>query len=232
MRLILNPINNDNPSEGTLYYDVHGNIILKFGENHYFVDIDKNDELEFVEIENIDNLEEAEKKSKYKSIKNTNEQYSLRGKAIDEIEKERDEKENYFDDEYDDEDPDYKERYKYCPESKYYYVIDEDDNLDEENSDNDEHIYSKFGNNDIITCFYKTLGSSSLYDVLIFDKNNKMVLKTIESKESNSYKVIITTCGEFELNIIGNKRIRFVPNYKQKDENIIPFFTKIHSISV
>ena len=139
---------------------------------------------------------------------------------------------NYFDDEYEDEEPEYKERYKYCPENKYYYVI-EDEDCDEENSDNDEeHIYSKFGDNDIITCFNKTLGSSSLYDVLIFDKNNKMVLKTIESKESNSYRVIITTCGEFELNIIGNKRIRFVPNYIQKDENVIPFLTKIHSVTV
>jgi len=222
--------------EGILYYDVQGNIILKMSDIYYFLDIDKNNELEFIEIENMDNLDFVNKNTKYKPIKNTYEKYSLREKAMDEIEKEEGREEHFFDEE-DNHDEEYKEKYKYYPEDKYYYVVDEDYNEDEsDNGSEDECIYSKYkhddDNDDIISCFDKTLGTSSLYDTLIFDKTNKLILKTIESKNTNSYRITINTSGEFELNVVGDKRISFVPIFINKDDKIIPHFKKLHIVPV
>jgi len=211
--------------EGILYYDVQGNIILKMSDTYYFLDIDKNNELEFVEIENMDNLDPVNKNTKYKPIKNTYEKYSLREKAMDEIEKEEGREEHFFDEE-DNHDEEYKEKYKYYPEDK-----DESDDGSE-----DKCIYSKYrhedDNDDIISCFDRTLGTSSLYDTLIFDKTNKLILKTIESKNSNSYRITINTSGEFELNVVGDKRVGFAPIFINKDDKIIPHFEKLHVVPV
>ena len=113
----------------------------------------------------------------------------------------------------------------------------EDYNEDEsDDGSEDKCIYSKYrhedDNDDIISCFDRTLGTSSLYDTLIFDKTNKLILKTIESKNSNSYRITINTSGEFELNVVGDKRVGFAPIFINKDDKIIPHFEKLHVVPV
>lgn len=209
------------PQYGTLYYDVNGHLILKIDDVHYFLSITNANELEWIEIHNMDKLLTITK-PRQQSIKNTHDQYSLRGKVIDEIDKEHEsnEAEIFFDD--NEETQDYKEKYKFNPEYKYYHILDE--NLEEDSDD--EYIYSNYGNTEIIECFDKALKFPSLYDLLFFDSANKLMLKTIEAKESNSYKVIVMKNGEIELSVIGDNRKKYSLDFIKENDMFIPQLNK------
>lgn len=207
---------------GTLFYDVNGHLILKSNDAHYFLSITNEDELEWLEIFNMDKLLTVHKPDQ-KNIKNTHEQYSLRKKILDEVDKEEEkEVENCFEEDCENDD---KNRFKYNPENKYYYVMNDDDDSE---SDCEDHVFSNFGNNEIVNCFDKALKYPSIYDLLFFDKTNKLMLKTIEAKDTNAYKVVVMK-DEIELNIIGHNRKKYMYEFVESDNEIIPKLIKMET---
>lgn len=209
----------DTSIDATYYHDIDGNIFIRTGKifinkinNYidliYFLSINANNDLEWIniDIDSFENMKSVEKVSKYGDIKNTYEKNSLRGKIVDDIDKQE---KNHNDEEIesDEEEEEYKIKYKYYPEDKYYYSVD----TDESDSDNESEHY-KFhssGDTTIIECLDRTLDVSANYDTLVFDKDIRRVLMSLESNEKNSYRVTIMTNGEIELNIIGTEKRKY-----------------------
>lgn len=199
------------------FHDVDGNIYLKLESDYYFLYINAKDELEWEKIENFDKLQNVHNNLKYSKINNTNEKRSLRYKLLEKIDDDNEKLKE--DDEYasGDEDEEYKNMTKYNPEKKLYYIENEKiHNSDSDDiSDNDEeYIFGKYGDTDIIKCLSKTLDSSSLYDTIIVDQKTNMILTSIESKDDNAYKLILNLDGTIGLNLVGTSKKTYITKYK------------------
>ncbi len=83
---------NNNSNQAKYFYDILGNIYLEYNTNYYYLAINKDDDIEFIKIENLDILHELNKdyKQTYKKINQINdeEQYSMKKKILDTIEEE------------------------------------------------------------------------------------------------------------------------------------------------
>lgn len=218
---------------GTLYHDIDGNILLMINDistehKYYFLTIDSFDNLEWVFIENFNNLPSINKSHnlKFKNIKNSNSKYSLKGKIIDDIVEEEDEDDEYYANE---ESNEYKIRYKYFPEEKYY-----NDDSDGNQSDDDHYTekcnFSKIKDDidDKLLCLDRTLDTISSYDTVLMDNINKMILKTIQSNSNNHYKILIFLNGLMELNIIGSSKKSYELKYSYASDGLHVFSQMIN----
>lgn len=199
------------------FHDIDGNIYLKLDPNYYFLYINAKDDIDLEKIENFDKLNNVNNNLKYSKINNTNEKRSLRHKLLEKIDDDNEKLKE--DDEYasGDEDEEYKNMTKYDTEKKLYYVENEKmHNGDSDDiSDNDEeYIFGKYGDTNIIKCLPKTLDSSSLYDTIIVDQKTNMILTSIESKDNNAYKLILNLNGTISLNMIGSSKKTYITKCK------------------
>ena len=223
-----------------LYHDIDGNIILTIIDKdkllYFFLTIDNKDNLEWVRIEDYNRLPlvDSSHKLHYNNIQNSNAKYSLRGKIIDKLEEEDEDKEIYSDEDIDADE--YKVKYKYYPEDKLYFtstISDDTIHHDTESESDDDYTYNINNNdtckfkyskdisikNDVLTCLDRTLNFPANYDTFIFDENSKMILITLESSEKNHYRIIITH-NHIELNIIGTMKKIFTSSYLIIDSEI------------
>jgi hypothetical protein len=223
-----------NPNEfikGKVYHDVDGNIILYVTNKYYFLDINKNNQLEWYEL-NYDNMIKIQNNInlKYRTIKLTQDKFSLKGKIInklDEQNQEQNQEENQeyhqFYDELDENDIEYKTHFKYYPEEKDYYIHDnpfENDVDSEDDYINDStYNFSKFGDTNIMTCLDRTMDTNSLYDTFVVDQSTKKVLFTLESTQKSSYRVTFNLNNTIELNIVGQKIISYNIKFNKIIEN-------------
>ena len=97
----------------------------------------------------------------------------------------------------------------YNPEYKYIYEKENDDDYDEDR----EPEIRIFGNVNIINTNY----NQSSYEVYIMGKYNNLEAYTEILYNNPLYRITVFEIGEFELNIIGTKNIR----YKFEDEKLI-----------
>ena len=185
-----------------LYHDINGNLIASINEKIYWLDINKNSNLEFIEIKNIGALFDVENgKINYNKITMISEN-SLKKKLIDSI---TNEDENDFPLELEDDEQYIQERtvYNYIPESKNYTIEEQEEN-DPDYYDEEEikfNFSSLNSNKDIILEeFNKSFDTSAIYDIIV--KNNNLVVFTSEAYPYSSYKITILD-NLFELNIIG-----------------------------
>lgn len=206
---------------GTLCHDVNGNIIVQIGSKYYFLSIDRNDDLEFMEL-NYEETVEREQDVNYREIRSTQEKFSLKSKIVEEIEKEKereeDEGDKDFEDEEVDDDMDIRMYFKCYPEERNYYV---DRTGDGGEYEEDEAIFkfSKSGNYCDIKCLDRTMGSNAVYDTFVLGKG-KEVLFTLElnQNQKSSYRVTFDFDGFVELNIVGTRVKRFTLGYDIVDD--------------
>jgi hypothetical protein len=205
-------IDNENKIEFEIFIcnDISGNIYININESYYFLNIDSNDDLEWIYIENFNNLQSTHDEINYLSIKNTSEKYSLK----DKIEKELNEKEKDIESEYMDENN--KSNHKYYPENST--CIPDDENDDDEDKPN-YYKFSKFGNENLLQYLDKSL-TLSIFDTFIFNSSNELI-QTITSYEESAYRVSIFSNQTIQLNIIGSKIKKYDMYYKiDIDDNI------------
>lgn len=188
-----------------LYYDNNGNIFMKLKDTWYWLTIDKNNNLDFVEID-YDALTPVASthqliKKKIKHVYTTD---SLKAKAkqnlFDELE-EHDSDDDGGDEEY----RMYKDNLKYYPEEKHYYFAPEEEI---ETEDLDEQIFyvSSLTDEPCIKKLDRQFDSMSLYDTFVIDsaKGNSNIIFTLESNEKSAYRITIHSTNLFILNIVGS----------------------------
>ena len=185
--------------------DPFGNVFLKNNDKVYYLSIDNNNNIEGICVD-YSNLHDVNIELKKHKINNTYGNNELRKKVIEKIEKDQDELNKELDFSDDEENIEYKNKYKYYPMNKYYYIenVENDDN-EESWHDDDQIIFSQF-DIDYIEKINKIIGSPPIYDFIIFDDIKKLVLCSIENKEKNSYQITLLHDDTFELNIIGDSK--------------------------
>ena len=192
----------------TLYHDINGNLIGELNNKIFWLDINKESVLEFIELENPDALYNVKNgKINYNKINNIP-QDSLKKKLIDSIAD--DDEQEHFPEELEEDEQYVNDRniYNYLPETKDYYIENnknsDDDSDDEGNDDEIKFNFSVLNSNkDIILEEYKkTFDAPSIYDIIV--KNNNLVVFTSEAYPYSSYKISILDNNIFELNIIGS----------------------------
>lgn len=182
-------------------YDNFGTIYFH-NENtntYYFLTIDNDNNLEILESYNMHKLlnHETDNQITFKKCFNTNNEYSLKGKINDELNKNKDEP-THDDDIF--KDPDFQSLY--YPESKYCYVDDNDNS----SVDDDEFMFYKSGDSEILKLLQIDMTSPSNYDVIVMNYETKTTYMTIRRASENDYVLIIYTNGLFELNSVGSSR--------------------------
>lgn len=203
-----------------IYHDIDGNIYIEFENQYYYMEINKNDQLEWVLINNFNQLPLINNsKFDYLNIKNINDgKTPLRKKIIEDLEKIKNDDNSDIDE---DETLEYKLKCKYNPENKLYYVDnnnDTNDNNEDDLNDVFEESYYKFSiankssdktqTEHLLQCLDRTLDCHSNYDTIVLD--DKIILFSSECTHKNSYKITIyLNTGNIELNIIGSKMLNF-----------------------
>lgn len=176
---------------GILYHDIDGNIIMKLEAIYYFLSIDRNDNLEFLEL-NYDALVGVEEDMERGEIISTLDKFSLRQKVLDEIDKEEEVAE-----ELDDEIP-HKTYFKFYPEEKNYYV----EKKVAMGAEDDVVKFMRCG--DAVEYLNRTMDVAALYDTFVVDLTGK-ILFTLEADQKSSYRVTFNTDSTVELNVVGTK---------------------------
>lgn len=229
MKIILDTKNN---IIADVCHDTNGNVFIKINDdNIHFLTIDRDNNLEFVKIENMDIfIDPEETKLKYKKIKNFADENSLRGKIKSQFDEDDNEIE-YSDEEEDDETKHY---YSCHPENRLYYENDDyvnpEENMEytDEVYDQQEFTFSKSGD-EVLECLTKKLEIPATYDTFVIDDLHSMVLLTMQCNEKSEYRVSYLTSGLFTLNIIGSNIKTFKPRL---DENNTIHMEHIQSVAV
>jgi hypothetical protein len=197
---------------GNLYHDINGNVFINVNKKLYFMSIDRNNDIEFYEIDE-DKLEilSKNKKIKYDKIID-NEFTSLKKKVMDKIENSNGSDSDCEQEEF----QNYKQKIKYLNEDKYYYLEHKDkDNTDSDNDycndieefkQNEYFEFNKKDNDDSIMILDKGFDSLSNYDTYIRDESKNVVASLIYSN-NNGYRISFyksTSTSILELNIIGD----------------------------
>lgn len=203
---------------GMLYHDVDGNMIVKVGEEYYCLWINRDDDLEFMEL-NYENMVkvggERDDNIAYREIRSTQERFSLKSKILEEMEKERKKEEGETED-FDeaeaimDDDIDIKTYYRCYPEEKNYYV---DRSGDGDISEDVFNFSRSSSNNNDIKCLDRTMDIGAVYDTFVSGKG-KEILFTAENVEKSSYRVTFNFDDIVELNIVGAKVKKYVVGYE------------------
>jgi hypothetical protein len=204
--------NKDN-IKSKLCCDVSGNVYLNINDNYYLMTIDKNDDLEFYEV-NKNNLEVLEKMNnlEYQKIVDSDVP-TLKRKILEKMEKENN-SENESDDEEDLQN--YKQKMKYLQEDKYFLIENEfgENNFENENFD----FYKKDGTNNIIL-MNKGISGFAIYDTYVRNENGD-VFESIIFNNDNSYRIsFYKNLNTIELNIIGSaiKKYNLIYGYDKND---------------
>lgn len=189
----------------SLCHDENGNVFLYFENEYHWLFIDEKDDLNTESVPEITALTRSSELSIYKKIKHTNDPMSLKGKLIDELEKECEEDE-YDEDAYEEDEDIYKTNFKYYPEDKHYYV-DGEKNSDSEDDDDLLFSLSRYGDDTCIKYLDHTFDAPSLYDTFIINtkQHRNAIIFTLESNQRSSYRITINDTGLFVLNIVGHK---------------------------
>ena len=187
--------------EGEFCHDLNGNVFLVINnnnkQNYYSLNIDKNDEIEFYQIdpEKLVNLDNSEKMIYEKII--DSEFTSLKKKTLDSIENDdnSDQEEDF---------QNYKQKIKYLNEDKYYYTNFKNENSDDEN---DKFNFNKKDNIDLILLIDKGIDVVANYDTYVRDKEKNVLLSLILNS-GNAYRISFYNLDNndfiIELNIIGS----------------------------
>lgn len=187
--------------EGEFCHDLNGNVFLVLNnnnkQNYYSLNIDKNDEIEFYQIdpEKLVNLDNSEKMIYEKII--DSEFTSLKKKTLDSIENDdnSDQEEDF---------QNYKQKIKYLNEDKYYYTNFKNENSDDEN---DKFNFNKKDNIDLILLIDKGIDVVANYDTYVRDKEKNVLLSLILNS-GNAYRISFYNLDNndfiIELNIIGS----------------------------
>lgn len=230
--------NNDDKTNKSLelecvfYHDINGNLFLKINDKYFVLFISSTDDIEWIELHDYNSLVKINTKIEYSEIKNTYEKHSLKGKITKELEEDNA-------DEYDiddDFDPDgqayYQNKYKAYPEEKLYTTQEEPvDDSEIQNIDDLESYYkfSKFGNDNVITCLDRSLEVLANYDTFIMNNNTSHVLTTMQASEKSEYRVSLFTTGKIVLNVVGSKIKCYELHYKLNENDITIVCNKINT---
>lgn len=208
MKISINSVLSDHKISGDLYYDSNGNVIMHIVDfnKYYYLAIDHRDMLEFVEINDYETLDPASDIHEVHDIKNVSDDMSLRKKAIDELNKKKEE-------DLSDSDEDGEDHKNFFPEKDLYYV---DENM--------KYKYEKFYFAQTKDCPIQQLDKSidgfANYDIVVFDTSNNRIMFSSELNFGNGYKITLNTNGIFTLNIVGSKIINMACFYNLDHLNI------------
>jgi hypothetical protein len=185
-----------------LCHDDTGNIFLKLKDTWYWLTINRDDNLDFVEIDYDALLPSITCQPTKKKIKHVHTTDSLKAKAkqnfMEEIE------EHDSDDDDDDEYRLYKDNLKFYPEEKHYYFASDDLEIDE--LDDQVFYVSSLTDEPCVRKLDRQFDAPSLYDTFVIDsaKGNSNIIFTLESNEKSAYRVTIHSTNLFVLNIVGS----------------------------
>jgi hypothetical protein len=206
---VCNKDNSNIKKIGQLFYDIYGNIYLLFESKYYILNIGRNNNLVFDEID-ITLYVPDNNKITINKIKHTYDDKTLRSKVINSLDKETEDEDERED--------------NYFPESKFYYT--EYDKNEDDNYGEDKFIISKF-QDEIIKKLDYTCEVYSGYDTIIIDGTHgdfKNVVFSLENLNAQAYKITIYNTGQFTLNIVGEKRINYILAFNNDQVNFLFLF--------
>lgn len=214
---------NKNPIKSKLCCDTSGNIYLDINDNYYLMTIDKNDDLEFYEV-NKNNLEVLENTNelKYQKIIDSDVP-TLKRKVLESMEKENNSEHDSDDDE--DEYQNYKHKMKYLHEDKYFLVENE---LGENDCENEKFDFYKKDGSDNIILMNKGISGFAIYDTYVRNECGD-VFESIIFNNNNSYRVsFYKNLNTMELNIIGSIVKKYNLTYGYNKNELIIFSKKMN----
>ena len=201
---------------GKLCHDTFGNVYLDVKNKYFIMTIDKNNDIEFYEVNETKMAKLSNSKNlKYDKIVDT-EVTSLKKKIYDDIEKNEDsDQEEDF--------QNYKQKIKYLNEDKHFCKEEETNENDSENEIDEYFEFSKNQNNDSILLLDKGFDTFAIYDTFVWDARNNNVVESFVFNNTNSYRISFYKKEKtIDLNIIGNIIKTYHLYYHYDDnENIV-----------
>lgn len=217
MHIKVDDLTNNTKVDIVVCYDNCGNIYFKtMNDNYYYLTIGNDDDLCIEYSENmkqlLDNVDINEINVTLEKIKNSNDVRSLKGKILNELEKNNDDDEEYDTNSEDErEETEFDINNKFFPEQKYYYHEEQDD---DEYLEEDEFKFFSSGDTSVLQFLNLNLNAPANYNTLVMNQSSKIVEMSLEIVGSNSYILILYTTGDIELNVVGSKRKSFKLAFK------------------
>ena len=207
-----------------LLYDINGNIYIFKNNEYYFININKEDNIEFDKVININNITNNNIDNNIDNnikLKKINKQNDLHIKTIENAIEELDE---YDDDDEKDKFNDIYDKYNsyiYNPEQRFYHDENNYDEIDDD-YDNTNFTLKERGMQLYTNEYFQNVINQTkfsfdipIYEGLIIHGDigtNNIIFRTEIQNDQALYRLTIYTSGIILLNIIGTKIIKFCIN--------------------
>ena len=221
--------------ENNIYYDINGNIFIKYKDNYYWLYIDRNNSPNLDMIDDIQVLQQQSNDIKFDKIKYN--QNKLKNKILNDsnsgenkisslescIDEDNIDDAVIIADEYFPEDKDYYVEKNINPDktSEFLANLEQDSEQDsEQNLEQEEFKFYRYDNTNYINYLGFAFDTQSVYDTLIINKDS--VVMKLESNTDSAYRITINN-NKIICNVVGESMRTYRCIF---DEN------KIHIVNV